>query len=139
MERIVEEFLFKEPLNKETLSDIINMRERLEKELSSGKLDVKYGKGGIVDLEFIGYTYQLFKGTKIGNTYLALMRISKDEHRFSDLPELYIKLREADTEKRLYGKIIKYRNQILEIKEKTRHKYKEFMEWMRNSINMQET
>ncbi len=139
MERIVEEFLFKEPLNKETLSDIINMRERLEKELSSGKLDVKYGKGGIVDLEFIGYTYQLFKGTKIGNTYLALMRISKDEQRFSDLPELYIKLREADTEKRLYGKIIKYRNQILEIKEKTRHKYKEFMEWMRNSINMQET
>ncbi len=139
MESAVDTFLFSKPLNAEDLEDILKMRKRLESELSSGKEDIKYGMGGIVDLEFIGYTYQLRRKIRIGNTYRTLTYIAREEPRFSSLPDLYIKLRETDLEKRLYGKVLRYKDELQEIKKLTRHQYTEFMEWMKSSLNMQGT
>jgi len=137
MEKAVNNFLFREPLNLQVLGEILAMRERLERELSKGEDDVKYAEGGIVDLEFIGYTYQLMRKVKLGSTYRAILKLSEENPRFSELMNLYTTLREADTEKRLYGELLSYRDLVPEVKERTRKAYLEFMEWARSSLSTQ--
>ncbi|WP_456454770.1 [protein-PII] uridylyltransferase family protein [Thermovibrio sp.] len=133
LEKAVKEFLFGSPLNLKELDEIEKMRERLERELSKGKEDIKYGKGGVVDLEFASYTYQLIKGVWIRNTYKTLLQIEKEG--FKGAPDLYVKLREAETEKRLFGDFIKYKGKIGALKEEVRKFYKEFMQWSRKRLS----
>ena len=129
LEKAVKEFLFGSPLTLKEVDEIEKMRERLERELSKGKEDIKYGKGGVVDLEFASYTYQLLKGVWIRNTYKTLIQIEREG--FKGAPDLYLKLREAETEKRLFGDFVKYKGKIGSLKEEVRKFYKEFMKWSR--------
>ncbi|WP_456420353.1 [protein-PII] uridylyltransferase family protein [Thermovibrio sp.] len=135
VEEIVREFLFGEPLNERTLTEIERMRERLERELGKGKKDIKYAAGGVVDLEFIAYTYQLLRGKWLRNTYLALKELSLEAEPFSTLPELYLELRRAETEKRLFGDFIFYGAKIEPLKRRVREGYLEFMKWCRREIS----
>ena len=135
VEEIVGEFLFGEPLEESTLTEIEKMRERLERELGKGKKDIKYAAGGVVDLEFIAYTYQLLRRKWLRNTYLALKELSLEAEPFSALPELYLELRRAETEKRLFGDFIFYGAKIEPLKRRVREGYREFMEWCRREIS----
>ncbi|SNR61773.1 glutamate-ammonia-ligase adenylyltransferase [Desulfurobacterium atlanticum] len=130
----VKKFLFEENLDEKTLREILKMRERLEKELSK-KSKLKYSVGGIVDSEFIAYTYQLLRKKWIGNVYDVLHEIARENARFSELPELFIHLREAEVEKRFYGKFISCENKLSDIMEKNRKLYLEFFEWIRPLVN----
>ncbi|WP_456465797.1 [protein-PII] uridylyltransferase family protein [Desulfurobacterium sp.] len=122
----VDDFLFSVPLCINTWKEIKLMRERLERELGK-KSFIKYGKGGIVDSEFIAYTYQLFLGEKIGNVYRVLKKLSDEMGK--DFYTVFSLLREAETEKRFYGKYIKFKNAENLMKE-NRKLYLEFCEWI---------
>ncbi len=134
-EETVKEFLFAKPLDLDTLSEIESMRRRLEEELGKGKGDIKYAAGGVVDLEFIAYTYQILKGKWLRNTYRALSNLALQEEKFSDLPDLYLELRRAETEKRLFGDFIFYGAKIEPLKKRVKERYLEFMKWCRREIS----
>jgi len=134
VEEIVKDFLFGKPLDRDTLQEILKMRERLEMELGKGKNDIKYSAGGVVDLEFIGYIYQLYAKKKLGNTLRALKALSTEAPEFKRLTYLYKKIREAETEKRLFGNFIAYSDRIVQLKEEIRKGYREFVEWIKKRV-----
>lgn len=134
IEKVVESFLFSS-FGNDILEDIFGMRERLRKELAR-KSFLKYGSGGIVDSEFIAYTYQLSKGFKMANVYDVLSKLSKEKPEFKDVLPTFIGLRMAETERRLYGKFIKYNGKIEDLMRKNREIYTEFFEWIKASLNM---
>ncbi|ADU96439.1 (Glutamate--ammonia-ligase) adenylyltransferase [Thermovibrio ammonificans HB-1] len=134
VEEAVREFIFSEPLNLETLEGIVQMRERLERELGR-KEPLKYGRGGTVDLDFISYTYQLYSGKWLRNTLKALRTLAEQEPRFERLVELYRRLRQAETEKRLFGELVTYGDRIADLREEVRTFYLEFTEWMRERLS----
>ncbi len=136
VETVVADFLFSKPLNLEALEEIIAMRKRLETELGKGKNDIKYGKGGIVDLEFVAYTYQLFIKDKIGNVFFALKKLAEENVNFSEGMELYRELRKAEFEKRVFGDFVEYGDKIASLKDRTRKFYEGFMEWVRRRISV---
>ena len=130
VERAVKEFLFGKPLNGETLEGIVSMRERLEREL--GKREpLKYGAGGIVDLEFISYTYQLYSRRWLRHTLESLKALAEEDSRFSRGEELYRELRKVETDTRLFGTSLLSGDRIEDLKREIRSFYQEFMEWMR--------
>jgi len=134
-DEIVNDFLFNPPLDLSTLDEIEKMRDRLEKELGKGRKDIKYAAGGVVDLEFIGYTYQLLIKRRVGNTLDTLKLLSGEENRFSELPSLYRKLREIETEKRLFGDFVTSGDRIDDLKGEVRRSYREFMEWVKSRLS----
>jgi len=134
VEEIVKDFLFGKPLDRDTLQEILKMRERLEIELGKVKNDIKYSAGGVVDLEFIGYIYQLYAKKKLGNTLRALKALSTEAPEFKRLTYLYKKIREAETEKRLFGNFIAYSDRIVQLKEESRKGYREFVEWIKKRV-----
>ncbi|OMH40812.1 glutamate-ammonia-ligase adenylyltransferase [Desulfurobacterium indicum] len=130
--RVVDEFLFSQPLSLDTLEEIKGMRKRLEKELGKKSL-MKYGIGGIVDSEFVAYTYQLFEKERIGNVYRVLKKVS--ERMKKDFYKIFSLLREAETEKRLYGKLIKFRD-LESLMDENRELYLEFFKWIEALVSM---
>ena len=113
---------------------IISMRETLATNLGKGKNDIKYSRGGVVDLEFVGYIFQLYKGKRIGNTFFSLKELAREEKEFKKGIRLYKLLREAETEKRLFGEFINWSDRIEALKKEVREFYKEFVEWIEKRI-----
>ena len=109
------------------------MRERLEKELGR-KEPLKYGAGGIVDLEFISYTYQLYSGRWLRHTLDSLKALAEEDVRFSEGKELYRELRRLETDSRLFGRPELPGDRIDDLKRKVRSFYLEFVEWMRSRV-----
>ena len=76
----VTDFVYKRPLDKDFYLEINRLRDRMEKELakeSISKVNIKTGKGGLVDIEFVVQMLQLKHGKKYpsirhGNTLLAI-------------------------------------------------------------------
>jgi glutamate-ammonia-ligase adenylyltransferase len=134
VERVVNEFLFEKTFNKDVLKEIISMRETLATNLGKGKNDIKYSRGGVVDLEFVGYIFQLYKGKRIGNTFFSLKELAREEKEFKKGIRLYKLLREAETEKRLFGEFINWSDRIEALKKEVREFYKEFVEWIEKRI-----
>jgi len=110
------------------------MRKRLEEELGKGKKDVKYAPGGVVDLEFIAYTYQLLRGKWLRHTLKALESLAQEEPSFWELQELYLQLREAESEKRLFGDFVFYSGRIEALKKRVRELFLEFERWSRREV-----
>ena len=133
VEEAVVEFLFGKPLDGETLNGIVSMRERLEKELGR-KEPLKYGAGGIVDLEFIAYTYQLYSKKWLRNTLDSLKALAEEDVRFREGEELYRELRQVETESRLFGRPVLPGDRIENLKTRVRSLYLEFVEWMRSRV-----
>ncbi|MEM7828528.1 MAG: bifunctional [glutamate--ammonia ligase]-adenylyl-L-tyrosine phosphorylase/[glutamate--ammonia-ligase] adenylyltransferase, partial [Candidatus Aenigmatarchaeota archaeon] len=71
---IIENFVFLRPVKREDLREIDHLRRRMELELAregGGKYNIKVGKGGIVDVEFIIQALQILHGkddTEMRNT-----------------------------------------------------------------------
>ncbi|WP_457680142.1 [protein-PII] uridylyltransferase family protein [Thermovibrio sp.] len=133
VEEVVKEFLFGKPFTERELSEVFEMRKRLEG-LSKGRDDIKYAPGGVVDAEFIAYTYQLLRRKWLRNTYAALLELSKEEERFKEVVELYLELRKAEVEKRLFGSLVSYGGKIGHLKERLRKKFVEFKSWCSEKI-----
>ncbi len=133
VEEAVAEFLFGKPLDRETLDGIVSMRERLEKELGR-KEQLKYGAGGIVDLEFISYTYQLYSRRWLRHTLDSLRALTEEDVRFREGEELYRELRRLETDSRLFGRPALSDDRIDDLKRKVRSFYLGFVEWMRSRV-----
>jgi glutamate-ammonia-ligase adenylyltransferase len=133
-EEIVRSFLFGKPLTSGDLDEIFKMRRRLEEELGKGKKDVKYAPGGVVDLEFIAYTYQLLRGKWLRHTLKSLESLAEEEPGFGELPNLYFLLREAESEKRLFGDFVTYSDRIGSLKRRVRELFLEFERWSRKEV-----
>jgi glutamate-ammonia-ligase adenylyltransferase len=133
-EELVSHFLFGKPLTSQDLDEIFKMRKRLEEELGKGKKDVKYAPGGVVDLEFIAYTYQLLRGKWLRHTLKALESLAQEEPSFWELQELYLQLREAESEKRLFGDFVFYSGRIEALKKRVRELFLEFERWSRREV-----
>ena len=65
---------------------------------------------------------------------MALSELAEEEERFKELPNLYRLLREAETEKRLFGQLIKYSDRITALRERVRSLYREFVQWISGQI-----
>lgn len=62
---IIEKFVFLRPVEREALRELHHLRRRMEVELAKegeGKYNIKVGKGGIVDVEFIIQALQIIYG-----------------------------------------------------------------------------
>ncbi|ADY73266.1 (Glutamate--ammonia-ligase) adenylyltransferase [Desulfurobacterium thermolithotrophum DSM 11699] len=134
-EKIVEKFLFEKPLDFETLNEIFEMRKVLERELGKGQKDIKYSCGGVVDLEFISYIYQLFIKKRIGNTFEVLSLLGDTEKKFKKAIKLYRQIRWAETEKRIFGEYIFYSDRIELLKKEIRKMYQEFSQWIKTRVS----
>ena len=91
-ENLLQNFLFDKPINKTFIENILNMRLKLEgltKE-SSMEIDIKLGKGGLADFEFLAQLKILKE--KIRKTNIR--EVIKDY--FPDLLEDYLFLREVE-------------------------------------------
>ena len=92
--------MFEKPFGKKELEEAKSMREKLERELC--KKEEKYCRGGLVDIEFAGYIYQILFRKPISTTYKVLEEMEKE--RFKGVLKLYEKLREKETEKKSFIK-----------------------------------
>ena len=91
-EKLLQNFLFEKPINKIFVENILNMRLKLEgltKE-SSTEIDIKLGKGGLADFEFLSQLKILKEKTRETN----IREIIKNY--FPDLIDDYIFLREVE-------------------------------------------
>ncbi len=97
MEEIIRKFLFKYEITKEFIDDIFEMRLNLEglvKELPS-EIDIKLGKGGITDIEFLAQLY-ILKEKKRETNIVKIV-----EEYIPQLLENYIFLREVEARLRM--------------------------------------
>jgi glutamate-ammonia-ligase adenylyltransferase len=65
IERVVEGFVYRSPLRPEEAREIRRLRGRMERELareSAGHVNIKTGRGGLVDIEFLVQMLQLSYG-----------------------------------------------------------------------------
>ena len=96
-ESLINQFLFGKEINKEFIEESVEMRYKLEglaKE-SSTKIDIKLGKGGISDIEFLVQIYFLKNKKRETNILTGL-----EEFKPELIPD-YIFLREIETRLRM--------------------------------------
>lgn len=111
--KTIEEFVYEKPLDEEFHKQIDELRMRMENELakeSKSKLNLKTGRGGLVDIEFLVQMMQLRYGSEYGNvrcqnTIEALNRL-RSEGLISDadhetLHEAYLFLKKMENLLRL--------------------------------------
>jgi glutamate-ammonia-ligase adenylyltransferase len=128
LEEVVREFVFERPFGKKELEEAKSMREKLERELC--KKEEKYCRGGLVDIEFAGYIYQILFRKPISTTYKVLEEMEKE--RFKGVLKLYEKLREKETEKKLFG----IKTDDKEVRENVRKFYEEFLKWAEGRLEV---
>ncbi len=97
MENLIKDFLFSEEITKDFIDNIFEMRLSLEglvKELPS-EIDIKLGKGGITDIEFLAQL-AILKSRKRETNILNIV-----EKEYPNLLENYIFLREVEARLRM--------------------------------------
>ena len=110
---IIEENLYREEMNSETVMEIDRMRKRMEFELAKEKegiYNIKTGKGGLVDIEFIVQFLILKHGTskstiRSPNTRIALKNLAEamilPEEDYEVLFNAYLFLRRVENRMRI--------------------------------------
>ena len=105
--------LYKKPVPVNLAGSIRGMRQRMEAEVSkedSSYYDIKVGRGGIVDIEFIVQYLKLLYGSKyagirVTNTLLSLEALCKEgllkKDKYSVLKKSYIFLRTLESRLRI--------------------------------------
>jgi glutamate-ammonia-ligase adenylyltransferase len=82
---IISEFVYRTPLTAEDVREIRRLRLRMERELareSRERVNIKTGRGGLVDVEFLTQMLQLHYGAqvaavRVGNTLAALEALAQ--------------------------------------------------------------
>ncbi|NIP39035.1 MAG: bifunctional [glutamate--ammonia ligase]-adenylyl-L-tyrosine phosphorylase/[glutamate--ammonia-ligase] adenylyltransferase, partial [Candidatus Dadabacteria bacterium] len=109
----IESFVYKEPLDEQSIKEISRLRKRMELELAKEtktKFNIKTGLGGLVDIDFIVQSLQLKHGSKLKkirhtNTIQSLQALFNEgviqESEFEVLDSGYKFLRRAENAVRL--------------------------------------
>ncbi|NPA13523.1 MAG: glutamine-synthetase adenylyltransferase [Aquificae bacterium] len=97
MERIINDFLFGKDIDKQFVLEAIDMRFRLEglARETPDEMDIKLGKGGITDIEFLVQTLSLKEKQKMNNIIEGI------KHFNLDLMDDYLFLREVEARLRM--------------------------------------
>ncbi|SNZ06586.1 glutamate-ammonia-ligase adenylyltransferase [Persephonella hydrogeniphila] len=97
MEKIIEEFLFGSPIDRKFINEAVDMRFKLEglARETPEEMDIKLGKGGITDIEFLVQIYILKNKKRITNI-LEGVEIFKE-----NLIDDYLFLREVEARLRM--------------------------------------
>lgn len=113
--RVITEIVYRRQLSPAELKEIRESRQRLELELGKetpGRAHVKYGRGGLTDVEFIVQTLQLAHGQRLprlrrANTLAALAAIRREgllpDVEAAALVDHYRFLRRVSASLRLFG------------------------------------
>lgn len=88
IEDLQREIVFEQPLPKDSRQEIYHLRQRMERELARedrSHYNIKTGRGGLVDVEFLVQYLQLLHGNnnvslRSPNTLQALLALQKTEH-----------------------------------------------------------
>jgi glutamate-ammonia-ligase adenylyltransferase len=115
--KLAEETLYSFPYDQSTFQKISDMKKRIEQELSKEgpeHIDLKFGPGGIVELEFIVQTLQLINGKshpelRVPNTLTAIRRLRKSNlisiEEASIMDDAYLFLRGVESRLRVLRNI----------------------------------
>lgn len=97
MDGLIEDFLFGKPVDKEFINEAVDMRFRLEGLVreTPEEIDIKLGKGGITDIEFLIQIYTLKSGERITSILQGVELFKKS------LIDDYIFLREVEARLRM--------------------------------------
>ncbi len=98
---LIEEFVYGTEFGKAGIEEMRHIRGRMERELSReapGVLNLKLGRGGLVDLEFLAEFIQIREGIRIPNTARVLAQASVSK----ELVEDYFFLRDVESMLRLW-------------------------------------
>ena len=83
--RLAGKFVYEKEMTQELSQEVAHMRQRIETELSreeEGIIDIKLGRGGIIEIEFLTQYLLIQNGKthpelRVPNTYLALQALNK--------------------------------------------------------------
>ena len=97
MENLINEFLFNKPINKDFIENILEMRFKLEgmARETNNEIDIKLGKGGLTDIEFLSQLKIILEKTRETN----ILKIVKEFYPF--LLDEYLFLREVEARLRM--------------------------------------
>ncbi|HHG73582.1 MAG TPA: glutamine-synthetase adenylyltransferase, partial [Persephonella sp.] len=97
MDGLIENFLFGKPIDREFINEAVDMRFRLEGLVreTPEEIDIKLGKGGITDIEFLIQIYTLKSGERITSILQGVELFKKS------LIDDYIFLREVEARLRM--------------------------------------
>ena len=98
---LIEEFVYKADFGAKEIEEMRHIRGRMERELSKespGVVNLKLGRGGLVDLEFLAEFIQIREGIRIPNTVLVFEKAGVSK----TLAEDYHFLREVESMLRLW-------------------------------------
>lgn len=99
MEDLIKEFLFNKEPSDEEKHYVYDMRMKLENsvKLSKDKMDIKKGKGGIVDAEFIAQFFSIKEKIRESSTLKILKALEGKYSILKEVREVYMYLRLVDT------------------------------------------
>ncbi|NOY87356.1 MAG: bifunctional [glutamate--ammonia ligase]-adenylyl-L-tyrosine phosphorylase/[glutamate--ammonia-ligase] adenylyltransferase [Deltaproteobacteria bacterium] len=116
IEKTLDELIYTRPAGRQDLSEIMRVRQRMENEIADeGKgdyLDIKAGRGGLVDIEFAVQALQLTYGKRYPrirstSTFHALDSIREtglvDEKQYNILRRSYLFYREIEDRSHLHS------------------------------------
>lgn len=97
MESLIEEFIFNKPVNKGFIEDIMEMRFKLEgiTRETKNELDIKLGKGGLTDIEFLAQLKIILEKVRETNILNIVKRF------YPQLLNDYLFLREVEARLRM--------------------------------------
>ena len=97
MDSLIEDFLFGKPVDRDFINEAIDMRFRLEGLVreTPEEIDIKLGKGGITDIEFLIQIYTLKSGKRITNILQGVELFKRN------MIDDYIFLREVEARLRM--------------------------------------
>lgn len=102
-EEIANKFLYEKPLTDDNVSETINMKFEIEKNLKyyKDKINIKLSAGSMMDAEFITQFYILKEKIREPSMLKAIDTLSDKYSFFKRLKELYLYLRKLETSLRL--------------------------------------
>jgi len=102
-EELIRDFLFGKPITEKERREIRDMRFALENNAKKDKdlVDIKFGKGGLIDGEFLIQFYMLLEGIREPSMIKAYKLLSPKNELLKEAYEIYMFLRLVETRHRL--------------------------------------
>ncbi len=102
-EKVLKDFLFGKPITEKEIREIRDMRFALENNAKKDKelIDIKFGKGGLIDGEFLVQLYMLVEKLREPSMIRAYRTLSEKYPLLKEAYEIYIFLRLVETRHRL--------------------------------------
>ena len=101
--RVLNEFLFSKPILKENIKEMFDIRMKLEESAvrKKGFIDIKLGKGGLMDAEFIVQYFIINENLRENSIIKALDTLQGTKPYMKEIRDIYMFLRTVETQLRI--------------------------------------